>query len=256
MTYRKMGQNYLEAVRIFKRGLDDQGGFEELFEHLEDVCFYAKDEDYKLIMCNEAALRLFNLTEKSEVIGKTEYDFFPKNLADPIHQDDVTVMELGRAVINRLEMIVDENGTVVSVITNKLPLLRKDGTVAGLMGTTRIVKHTDGMPESYMRHAKALDHIKRNYHLPISVKRLAEMSHLSMSQFRKTFTETFRSSPLGFIQKIRLQVACRKLSRSDMGIAEIAQGCGYCDQSYFTRQFRKQLGMTPLQYRRRYLWRR
>lgn len=158
-------------------------------------------------------------------------------------------MEQGRPIINRVELIVDENGLLIWVATNKFPLFKKDGSVGGLMGTTRVLQHADMVPEPYQNHTKAMKHIKESYDQPISIKELADMSKLSISRFRETFTATFKLSPLKFILKTRIQVACRQLSSSDEDIATIAQNCGFCDQSYLTRQFQLHIGLTPRRYR-------
>ena len=244
--------DYQTTVNHFKSKLDKQGNFEELFEHLPDIYFFVKDEHYKLIMCNKPNLLLFNLKKKSDVLGKSEYDFFPKKMADPIHRDDVMVMEHKQPIVDRMELIVNEHGMVIWVLTTKLPLLKKDGSVGGLMGTTRVLQHVDMIPSSFRKHAKALDYIKSYYNQPISIEKLASMCGLSVSQFRSTFTNKFKMSPQKFILKIRIQMACRQLAQTDSDIATIAQECGFCDQSYFTRQFRTHTGMTPLKYRARY----
>lgn len=243
---------YQKAVKRFKARLNDQSDFDQLFEYLSDVYFFVKDEHYKLVMCNRASLSLFKLKEKSEILGKSEYDFFPQRLAAPIHEDDVRVMELMEPIINRMELIVNEEGMMVWVLTTKLPLSKKDGSVAGLMGTTRVLQHPDMIPDTFKRHAKALEHIKQYYNQTIRVQDLASMCQLSVSRFRETFRERFMMSPQKFLLKVRMQMACQKLVHSDQEIVEIAQACGFCDQSYFTRQFRKHTGLPPLQYRKRH----
>lgn len=247
-----MDANYEKVVKRFKNELETVMGFEKLFEYLPDINFYVKDEFYKLIMCNESALRLFSLKKKSDFIGKSEYDFFPKKMADPIHADDVYVMENKRPIINRMELIVDENKIVKWVLSTKIPLIKKNGTIGGLMGTTRIISNADMIPSSFKKHAKALAYIKNHYNQQINIADLASMCALSISQFRKTFSKRFSMSPQTFILKIRVQVACKELTNGVLDIAEIAQKCGFCDQSYFTRQFRAHVGMTPMKYRASY----
>jgi len=118
---------YREQANQFKQTLRDEGNIEALFEHLPDVYFFVKDANCKLIMCNEACLHVTGLTEKSEIIGKSEYDFFPNNLADPIYEDDLRVMKERQPIIDRMELIVDEAGFIGWVTTNKLPLYKKNG---------------------------------------------------------------------------------------------------------------------------------
>lgn len=247
-----MNQNHQEALHRFKEQLVGQGNFETLFECFSDIYFFVKDRNYKLLTCNEASLRLFNLKDKSEVMGKTEYDFFPKKMADPIHEDDVLVIEQQQPIINRMELIVTETDMPAWVSTTKLPLLKIDGSVAGLMGTTRIIQHPDEIPDSHKKHAKAVDHIRTHFHQRIRMEDLARMCHLSISQFRESFTKVYKMSPQKFILKLRIQIACRQLSHTDTNIATLAQDCGFCDQSYFTRQFSTHVGLTPLHYRAQY----
>jgi PAS domain S-box-containing protein len=243
---------YRTAVERFKKKLAGGGNFEDLFDHLPDIYFFVKDARYRLIMCNQASLRLFGLKEESEVMGKSEYDFFPSRLADPIHADDVAVMEGGRVIVNRTELIVDESGLVVWVSTNKMPLRDGRGAIVGLMGTTRVLRHAEMVPEPYRRHAVAMDFIRKHYDQPIRVDRLAAMSHLSVSRFRDSFSRTFGLSPQKMVLKTRIQVACRQLSGGGEDIATIAQNCGFCDQSHLTRQFQRHLGLTPRRYRELY----
>ncbi|MCF6312663.1 MAG: helix-turn-helix domain-containing protein, partial [Verrucomicrobiales bacterium] len=68
----------------------------------------------------------------------------------------------------------------------------------------------------------------------------------------RRFQETFKVSPQSFIMKLRLQAACEELRQSKLPIAEIAIDLGFHDQSSFTLQFRKQLGITPNKYRKSY----
>ncbi|MFK7911725.1 MAG: helix-turn-helix domain-containing protein [Akkermansiaceae bacterium] len=79
-----------------------------------------------------------------------------------------------------------------------------------------------------------------------------KLCHLSVSQFRLSFTKVYKMSPQKFILKLRIQIACRQLSHTDIEISSLAQDCGFCDQSYFSRQFKSHIGLTPLQYRIQY----
>ncbi|MEM9160473.1 MAG: AraC family transcriptional regulator, partial [Verrucomicrobiota bacterium] len=230
------------------------GNLEAMFDILPDIYFYVKDRECRWVLCNEASLRLLNLKSKDEIVGKTEYDFFPKKVADTIHQDDLDLIENNRSLINRTELIVDEIGHMLWVSTNKLPLYGHDGEVRGLMGTTRVLRRSDTLPDSFQQFAKAVEFIQKRYSEPIDVKELARMSGLSDSQFRRRFGQLFGAAPQQFVLKVRLQAACHLLSSSDESLSEIAQRCGFCDQSYFTRQFRGFFDISPKKYRD--TWRR
>ncbi len=243
-----------DYVTEFMSSLRGHGNLEAMFDLLPDVYFYIKDKDCRFVLGNEATLRLFNLKSNSELIGKTEYDFFPDRIADPIQADDCDVIRNDRKIINHTELIVDEAGHLIWVSTNKLPLFGRNGSAKGLMGTTRVLRRSDRLPEGFHQFAPAIERIQKDYSEAIDVEELAKMSSLSSSQFRKRFKELFRLPPQQFIQKVRLQAACHLLDSTDDPLSEIALKCGFCDQSYFTRQFRSFFDTSPKRYRER--WRR
>src|SRR3954453_8687517 len=79
----------------------------EILDHLADVYFYVKDIESRWQECNSATLTLFNASGKAEVLGKTDWDFYPEEIAREIIQDDRAVIESGRPLVNKLEVIVN-----------------------------------------------------------------------------------------------------------------------------------------------------
>lgn len=58
-------------------------------------------------------------------------------------------------------------------------------------------------------------------------------------------------SPLQYVLHLRINYACRELQETRRGITEIAYDSGFEDSNYFSRTFRKFIGMTPREYRLR-----
>ena len=229
----------------------DPDNLPEILDHLADVYFYVKDVNSKWQECNSATLTLFNAASKSDVLGKADWDFYPEQIAREIIEDDRSVIESGRPIVNKLEVIVDESGRLLWVLTTKTPARNKRGEICGVMGLTRPVGTTDMLPNGYRQFSKVIDHVEHHYRSPLEVSELARIACLSESQFRKRFMKLFKISPLKFITRIRVQTAAKLLVSSDTPIADIAVKCGFCDQSYLTRQFTSFFGMTPKKYRDR-----
>jgi len=227
----------------------DPDNLPEILDHLADVYFYVKDVNSKWLECNSAILTLFNAAHKSDVLGKADWDFYPEQIAREIIQDDRSVIESGRAIVNKLEVIVDESGHLLWVLTTKTPARNKRGEICGVMGLTRPVGTTDMLPNGYRPFSKVIDHVEEHYRSSLEISELARIAGLSESQFRKRFMKLFKISPLKFITRIRVQTAAKLLLSSDAPIADIALKCGFCDQSYLTRQFSSFFGMTPKKYR-------
>jgi AraC-like DNA-binding protein len=149
-----------------------------------------------------------------------------------------------------VEVLFDENRILDWYATNKFPLYDQNGGVIGVMGTTHSMEARRGSVFSNVRISRAVQMIQTNFTDKLSISDLAAHSSLSERQFRRQFHEIFEMSPQEFILKTRIQAACKVLKQGESPISEVAINCGFCDQSSFTHQFRKYLGITPLQFRK------
>lgn len=100
--------------------------------------------------------------------------------------------------------------------------------------------------------AKILNYLSDNFHENITLKTLAEESGLSIFRVAHLVKEVTGKTVLQHIHQLRVQEAQRLLEQSDMNCTDIAYETGFGDQSYFIKQFRKQMGITPARYRRLY----
>jgi AraC-like DNA-binding protein len=95
----------------------------------------------------------------------------------------------------------------------------------------------------------AVAFMRRNYQEEISLPRLARLANLSESSFFRKFREEMKTSPMQWLLNLRIRKAMEFLIRSDMNIGEIAAATGFSDSLYFSRQFRRQVGVSPKNYR-------
>ena len=103
---------------------------------------------------------------------------------------------------------------------------------------------------SYGRLKNALYEIQHCYDQELSVKAVARQCGFSESHFMKLFRELTGMGFNAYLVDYRLELAARQLSETRLKVIDIAQNCGFHQQSYFTRAFRKKYGKTPLEYRR------
>jgi light-regulated signal transduction histidine kinase (bacteriophytochrome) len=80
-----------------------------------------------------------HVKSEEEVIGKTDLDLHPAELAEGFMADDRHVIETGNPIINREEYVLDENGEIIWLLTSKLPLRDDSGEIIGLLGIGRNV---------------------------------------------------------------------------------------------------------------------
>ncbi len=99
------------------------------------------------------------------------------------------------------------------------------------------------------RLERPIAYIHNHYAEPISVKALAAMENLSESRFREMFKSAFGVSAKGYIINLRIDRAGDLLCSTDLSVAQIAEACGYEDELYFSRIFKKRIGVSPYRYR-------
>ena len=91
--------------------------------------------------------------------------------------------------------------------------------------------------------------MRNNLHQELSLDTLAHYSQLSKFHFSKKFKELTDTSPIQHFINMKIQRACLQLDNSNETIKQIAENLGYGDPYYFSRLFKKMIGMSPKQYR-------
>lgn len=84
------------------------------------------------------------------------------------------------------------------------------------------------------------------------VSTMAALSGLAERSFKRRFRKATGMTPLDYVQTLRLEEAKQMLETSDLPIESIANEVGYEDASFFRRLFRRKVGMSPGDYRRRF----
>ena len=242
----------MEKRSIFLSQRAEDSLFYHLFDHLPGVSFFAKNLDYEIVCANLAFLERLGFHNESEIIGKTDFELFPRQLAENFRKDDKAVMETREPRLHIIELFFNPQGIPDWYITNKLPIFDHDNNVLGVMGTVQSYEGRHQAMQPYLQIDRAVQYIRQHFREHISISALSSMVKLSPRQLNRRFQETFKVSPQAFIMKLRLPAACEDLRQSKLPIAEIAIALGFHDQSSFTLQFRKQLGITPSKYRKSY----
>lgn len=100
---------------------------------------------------------------------------------------------------------------------------------------------------------QAIAYINENYTERITLQSVSEAVFLSSSYLSHLF---FRESGIYFtdyLELVRIQGACYLLEKEDMLIRDISEAVGFSSQAYFSRSFKKMMGVSPAEYRRSHL---
>lgn len=95
-----------------------------------------------------------------------------------------------------------------------------------------------------------INYINENYTEEITIEQLAEISNYSLNYFIKKFKQKTGTTPIKFINTVRLNAVCQLLKDTDLTINEIMHKTGFLDQAYFTKLFKKNIGYSPMKFRK------
>lgn len=94
--------------------------------------------------------------------------------------------------------------------------------------------------------------IANHYKVASPVAQMVEHSGLPERSFKRRFVAATGMSPLQYVHTLRLEEAKQMLERSEDSVECIANEVGYEDSSFFSRLFRRHVGLTPAAYRKRF----
>jgi len=107
-----------------------------LIDSLPDA-IYLKDTQSRFILGNKGVARLMGAPRVESLVGKTDFDFYPEELAERYRLDERAVLDSGQPLINREEPVVDPSGRRGWLLTTKAPLRDTRGRIVGLVGMGR-----------------------------------------------------------------------------------------------------------------------
>ena len=97
---------------------------------------WVKDPEGRYLSCNPRFERFFGAKE-TDIKGKTDYDFVPKELADLFREKDKVAMAAGRPSMNEEEVVFADDGHKEILETIKTPLYNPDNQLIGVLGIAR-----------------------------------------------------------------------------------------------------------------------
>ncbi|MDN4056570.1 AraC family transcriptional regulator [Massilia sp. YIM B02763] len=218
-----------------------------LFDTLSDTYYFAKNTAGQFVWGNRLLQEQHDLAGVSDIIGKTDHDFFRRDIADRIRADDLAVIHTGFTVKNKLEVIDSGKGELTWLFTTKAPIRDRHGDIVGIEGFSRDARRSQDTIAPFHEFKACIEYLQAHLMEHISIDHLAKLSCMSLSTFERKFKQHFSLTPKQYILHMKVHEACRMLPTAG-SIARVAAETGFGGQSYFTKQFRSVVGITPKQY--------
>lgn len=107
-----------------------------LIDHLPDYIYF-KDVKGRFIVVNQASAQIMGAASPDEVVGKTDFDYYPDEFAAEYYRDEQSIFADGQPLTGKEEPHIDAMGHHRWVLTTKIPMKNEAGEVIGLVGISR-----------------------------------------------------------------------------------------------------------------------
>jgi AraC-like DNA-binding protein len=158
--------------------------------------------------------------------------------------------------------VSSETMTVVDELLGQLRVEwhdRKPGYEAAIIGflTELIVllarcyvkQSLGGDSQAVSRVGEVVSRIETGFKSDISLDELVSIACMSKRSLIRYFNSVYNMPPIKYLLQVRIRKASEMLRGTNKSISAIAMECGFDDSNYFTRQFRRAIGMSPREYR-------
>ena len=122
---------------------------------------YIKDRRSRFVLANASTARSHNLASATNLLGKTDFDFFEQDAAEALFLAEQLVMSSGGPMVD-LEHLMDFGGRLRWMQSTKTPLRDQDGRIVGLIGISRDITERKRQDDLRRGHARPLDMVARS----------------------------------------------------------------------------------------------
>ena len=98
---------------------------------------------------------------------------------------------------------------------------------------------------------RAIEYVEAHYQENFKILELAMECHMSETHFRRVFQEKMNMTPVEYVNFVRVKKACELIDKTDISMEEVAERVGFVTPSTFNRNFRRIIGTSPYQWKKR-----
>ena len=136
--------------------MDDPAMLRAIVASLPDL-IYVKDAESRFMLANQGVADVMGARTSAELVGKTDFDFYPDDVAKGFFEDERKVILSGEPLYNREEQVMEPNADTRWMLTTKMPLFDAAGKTVGIIGIGRNITALKNVEAELVRARKELE---------------------------------------------------------------------------------------------------
>src|SRR5581483_4337677 len=154
-----ISRDITELVEAEVKLQEERNLLRTLIDNMPD-CIYAKDAQGRKIIANPGDLKNLGCKTEADAIGKTDFDLFPKEIAERFFQGEQKVLQKGEPLVNQEEKVVRPDGETRWILSTKVPWHDAEGRIIGLVGIGRDITEKKNL-EAQVTQAQRMESMGR-----------------------------------------------------------------------------------------------
>ncbi len=209
-----------------------------------------KNEPYKILIHKKVPIKSVGIELKPSYYEKYIKEYYPEENFNPV--DVFTKLNEEEVYPNLVFLFNQIKNYSANGLAGKLFYKGKVNEIVALMLSHLLKTKKDNIKtnNNFNQIKSAVNYINNFYTEDISLEYLAQLSYMSISSFKSLFKQLYNCSVTEYIQKQRLNKALALLEKENMSISEIAKIVGYSTSSRLAKLFKKNIGITPREYKK------
>lgn len=231
----------------------------DIITHFEDIILSANKKDSYPLNCEKRLIHMILVEDIDGAIKVFEEIFLwlTANYKEDIDNIKSSLLELLIVLKRSIPFEIDNKDfSDESFLTNILKFNDISAIKVNYINHLRnIVQSIRDSREKELNGiiSKAIRFIEKNYNKNISLDDVAKEINMSYHYFSKFFKDSIGKNFVDYLTELRIDKSKEMLKDFNISIKEISYGVGYSDPNYFSKIFKKVTGMSPTEYREKYI---